>query len=148
DEAAARYRQLADIIDRAIVGESARWGDWARPGQPYTRDNEWVQERDWLLNEYFPNRTDEMIEQFRGIGLYTAMNGPIFSQQGGMISSGFRLTITKPAGVAGEIYYTLDGTDPRLPGGALAPGAVRYTTPVALNQTTKVIARIRNGTTW
>jgi hypothetical protein len=143
-----RYTRLAAVIDRAIVGESARWGDAARLGQPYTRDDDWVMERDRLINEYFPARTNEVIEQFRANGLYTASNGPLFSQQGGMVSSGFKLTITKPPGQAGDIYYTLDGSDPRLPGGAPSPAAVKYTAPVALNQTTTVRARIRNGAQW
>ena len=34
---AARYQVLADRIDRAIVGESARWGDSSRTNDPYTR---------------------------------------------------------------------------------------------------------------
>ena len=31
---------------------------------------------------------------------------------------------------AGTIYYTLDGTDPRLPGGALSPKATAYAQPI------------------
>ncbi len=37
---------------------------------------------------------------------------PIFNQQGGYVDIGFELTITKPAGVSGKIYYTTDGIDP------------------------------------
>ena len=40
ESTAAEYRRLMDEIDRAIVGESARWGD-NRVSSPYTRD-------DWL----------------------------------------------------------------------------------------------------
>ncbi len=42
---------------------------------------------------------------------------PIFSRQGGPVPPGFELTIT----AAGPIYYTLDGTDPRLLAGPIGP---------------------------
>lgn len=41
----------------------------------------------------------------------------------------------------GEIYFTTDGSDPRSPGGAIAPTATPYTSPVAINQNTRLIAR-------
>ena len=71
----------------------------------------------------------------------------VFSQHGGMISQGFTLTMTRPGG-SGDIYYTVDGSDPRLPGGGLSTSAIRYTGPVSLSQTTTVRARVRSGTTW
>ncbi|HZN64859.1 MAG TPA: FN3 associated domain-containing protein, partial [Tepidisphaeraceae bacterium] len=147
EKAAARYMELAAIIDRAIVGESARWGDRQRPGQPYTRDNEWMTEQNRLLNEYFPVRTEEVLNQLRAINLYPSVAAPVFSQHGGMISQGFTLTMTRPGG-SGDIYYTVDGSDPRLPGGGLSTSAIRYTGPVSLSQTTTVRARVRSGTTW
>ncbi|MHC4642059.1 MAG: CotH kinase family protein, partial [Planctomycetota bacterium] len=61
----ARYKVMSDFIDRAIVGESARWGDSSR-SLPYTRDAEWVTERDRLLNQYFPLRTNVAIGFLRG----------------------------------------------------------------------------------
>jgi len=49
NRAAARYLKRSQEIDRAVVGESARWGDKLRPTQPYTRDNEWLVEKFRLL---------------------------------------------------------------------------------------------------
>jgi hypothetical protein len=148
DEAAARYMEWAAVIDRAIVGESARWGDWVRQDSPYTRDNEWLGEQQRLLSEYFPWRTGVMIEQFRNMDLYPSLDAPVFAQHGGPISQGFTLSMTNPSG-AGSIYYTLDGSDPRMPGGAIRAGAVRYAgAPVPLSQTTVVKARVFDGTSW
>jgi hypothetical protein len=48
---------------------------------------------------------------------------PVFSQEGGVVSPTFDLTMTVPSGT---VYYTTDGVDPRLPGGEIAPGAVQY----------------------
>lgn len=41
---------------------------------------------------------------------------PVFSQDGGVIGAGATLTITDPNPAGGQIYYTTDGSDPRLPG--------------------------------
>jgi hypothetical protein len=150
----ARYKVMSDFIDRAIVGESARWGDSSR-SLPYTRDAEWVTERDRLLNQYFPQRTNVAIGFLRGTSpkLYPAIDAPVFSingsyQHGGNASSGDQLTIDNPNS-SGTIYYTLDGSDPREPwtGNALGtPSAVPVN--VILTKSTHVKARILDGTTW
>jgi len=128
--AAARYRQLADFVDRAMVAESARWGDAVRE-TPYTRDAEWATERDWLLNEYFVRRGDVLLGFLREAGLYPDVEPPRFSvdgilQHGGTIDMNAQLTMTSETGA---VYYTTDGTDPRptgsgetaLPGTVLVP---------------------------
>ena len=142
--AAARYQALADMVDRAVVGESARWGDRQR-ATPYTRDVEWVRQRDWELNTYFPVRTNNVLNQFKSISLYPSVNPPSFNQHGGSIPPGFKLKMTV---ASGTLYYTLDGSDPRLEGGAVSPTALTYTTEVPLGRTTAVNARVRlaNGT--
>lgn len=67
--AAARYAARADEIYSALLAESARWGDTYRE-PAYTRDGEWMVEYSRLMDEYFPYRSDEMIDQLRAIGLY------------------------------------------------------------------------------
>ena len=62
EAATARWEARATEIERAIVAESARWGDTDRE-PPYTRDVEWEAERQRLLNDFFPYRTDIMIQQ-------------------------------------------------------------------------------------
>ena len=49
---------------------------------------------------------------------------------------------------AGKIYYTLDGSDPRLPGGALSGKALAYSKAVALSENVRVRARVLSGTGW
>jgi hypothetical protein len=46
------------------------------------------------------------------------------------------------------IYYTLDGSDPRLPGGAINPAAVLYSGAVTLDATTTVNARAMLSGAW
>ncbi len=114
-----RYRRLADHIERAMVAESARWGD-THHNPPLTLA-EWEDERDWILGTYLPQRTGIVLGQFRGAGLYPPLDPPTFSQHGGRIAPGFNLVLRVNAGTA---YYTLDTTDPRLPGGDVAPDAL------------------------
>jgi hypothetical protein len=115
-----RYERLAASIERGIVGESARWGDTHRE-PPFTRDVEWTAERDRLLASYCPQRTQVMVSQFRAAGLYPTVDAPRFSRHGGRIEPGFELIATAPEGT---IYYTLDGSDPRLEGGAVSSQAL------------------------
>jgi hypothetical protein len=115
----ARWMRRAREIDRAIVGESARWGDIRRE-PPFTRDVEWIAEQRVLVNQYFPQIHGITLERFRRNNLYPRVIAPEFSQHGGVIAPGFELAITA---AAGTVYYTLDGSDPRLPGGAVSPRA-------------------------
>jgi hypothetical protein len=71
----------------------------------------------------------------------------IFNQDGGEVNSGFLLTMTRPAGKTGTIYYTLNGTDPRQAYTGAAVGTV-YTGALTLTQTVQVKARYRSGSTW
>ena len=64
---------------------------------------------------------------------------PVLSNNGGPISPGFTLSISGPVGAT--VYYATDGTDPRSPGGNVAPGAQVYTSPITLNDNTRVVAR-------
>jgi hypothetical protein len=70
---------------------------------------------------------------------------PVFNQPGGEVVAGFNLTMSAPTGT---VYYTLNGTDPRSPGGGVAPSAVAYSSPVIIEETTHVIARAFNGMVW
>ncbi|MHB1036931.1 MAG: lamin tail domain-containing protein [Pirellulales bacterium] len=140
--ATARYTALVTEIDRAIVGESARWGD-SRRATPYTRNAEWLTARNGVL-QYFPQRTNTVLGQLRTIGLYPSIAAPSFNQFGGTVPVGFNLKITGGT----TIYYTDDGTDPRLLGGAVAPTAKRYTATVPLLVSQHIMARVQSGATW
>ena len=67
---AARYEARANEIYDPLVAESARWGDTYRE-VPYTRDVEWADEYTRLMDDYFPNRTEQLIEQLTAAGLYS-----------------------------------------------------------------------------
>jgi len=66
---------------------------------------------------------------------------PTFSQPEGMVTNGTTITLSTTFGATN--YYTLDGTDPRLPGGGLAPGALTYTGPITINANSRIFVRAR-----
>jgi len=136
---AARFAALASQIDAAMVAESARWGD-QHAAVPYTRDEHWRVERDWVLGYWIPNRSSSVLQQFRGAGLYPSVVAPQFNQHGGDIGPGFQLTMTAPAGL---IYYTINGGDPRQ-----TTQAALYSGPVTLPQGAVVRARALSGAEW
>lgn len=76
--AAARYRRLSQVLDTAILAESARWGDYRRdvhrykegPYELYTRDAHWRPEVERLLTAYFPARTGAIVRQLQAARLY------------------------------------------------------------------------------
>ena len=130
-----------DTIDLAVIAESARWGD-AKVTKPRTKDDDWLPQVRTLLNDYFPKRTDIVLAQLKAKNWYPAISAPSFNPHGGVVSKGFNLEMTV---ATGDIYYTLDGTDPRLPGGAISPAAAKYSAPVMLTQSTRVRARTFYG---
>jgi hypothetical protein len=111
----ARYKQLADQVEPAMIAESARWGDQAR-SRPYTLAD-WQNSRDYILGTYMPRRPAIVLGQLRNAGLYPSIDPPVFNingqpQHGGRIPDAHVLSMTAPLGT---IYYTTDGSDPRLP---------------------------------
>jgi hypothetical protein len=140
-----RFLELMDTIHGAIVGESARWGDVVRTSQPYTRNVEWLTEKQRLLTNFFAGRTDRVIQHFRNAGLYPFLAAPSFNQHGGTFSNQFTITLSAPAGV---IYYTTNGSDPRLEGGGISPSAFTYSSPVTLNASRNVRARAFHTNAW
>lgn len=158
--AKAIYAARVAEIDRAIIAESARWGDNRVPmivsgAQPYSRTTPYTRE-DFLTTtngvyaSFFPVRTNIVLGQFSARFWLPTTKAPTYSQYGGSISPGFVLSITKAPNptAPGKVYYTLDGTDPRLTGGALNPGAMEYTGPLTLSASTRVIARTLAAGVW
>ena len=66
---AAEQREPLEPADVELLAESARWGDTYRE-IPYTRDVEWMDEYSRLVEEFFPYRTELIIEQLKAAGLY------------------------------------------------------------------------------
>jgi hypothetical protein len=134
-------------IDRALVAESARWGDaqvnHTRPGQPYTRENSWLPHLDWMAANYWSRQPATALTRLKAAGLFPAVSAPRFSPDGGT-------TLSNPNPAAGTLFYTTSGEDPRQWGGTINPAARSATADVtlAVPGRTLVRARVRQGTVW
>ncbi|MBN2473626.1 MAG: lamin tail domain-containing protein [Pirellulales bacterium] len=151
--ATARLQARADQIDMAIIAESARWGDAKRPASPLDK-YDWLSAIEEMVDGFFPGRTQIVLQQLRVTTLrdgsfaplYPGVAAPAYSQHGGQVDQGFALSIGAPAGV---VYYTLDGSDPRLPGGNVAPDALIFgASPIPIEHSTLVKSRVLLGGKW
>ncbi len=143
---AAVWQQRAAEIDLAVIGESARWGDASRAA-PLTRDDHWLPRIQYFLNSWFPARTGIVITQLRQAGYFPALEAPALSPPAGAVAPGTQVTLTQ-AVPAGVIYFSRDGTDPRLFGGGLNPAAEVWSGPLTLLNGTRLRARVKNGAIW
>ena len=83
---------------------------------------------------------------FPSRGLWPMVVNPLlFSQFGGNVPANYQLVISHTAPAGSVIYYTIDGTDPRSPGGGLSPGARVYSGPVTLSNLVMILARVKNA---
>jgi hypothetical protein len=138
----ARMNLRMNEITNSLVAECARWGslggrtpvNWQSDAQ-YARDN------------LFPFRTANLFTYVRNAGWYPTNDVPTLNQYGGSVTNGFPLAIT--ASGPGTIYYTLDGSDPRLAGGGIAPSALVWSGG-GLNLTSNTVVKVRllNDTQW
>jgi autotransporter-associated beta strand protein len=150
----ARINARANVLQPAIIAESARWGD-AQNANPFTT-NDWLSAKTRLFNWINAGSTQNMasntqagrinvvLAQLRaykdkptgtstGAGdtsllsmpLYPLIDAPVLSQHGGVTASG-AIVVTNPntTGDIGSIKYRLDDQDPRLPGGAERSGTL------------------------
>ena len=117
--------RMADELREAQVRNLQKWGQTPRFGG-------YQGEIDHLKN-WFAQRIAFMDSQF--------VSASVFSPMGGQLTPGFSLTMTASNG---SIYYTVDDSDPRAPGGGVSATATLYTGPIPLAETTNVIARVHN----
>lgn len=124
EKAVALCLSRANEIDLAIIAESARWGDQrpSRANNPYTKADWWAEVNGYLVGTFFPARTQIVLNQLRNRGLYPQVDAPVFRvngayRHGGHIGSSDAVSMTG----SGTIWYTLDGSDPRIPGMAGVP---------------------------
>jgi hypothetical protein len=142
---ASIYAQAASDIFRPLGPEVGRWGDEvARNGRLFLRHTEWQQTVNNNLNNFFPTRSASMLRDLRTSGFYR--DAPRFLPENRLIPRGGLVEIRATGG--GDVYYTLDGSDPRRSDGSIAPTAQRYQLPIVISGRTLVSARILNGENW
>ncbi len=145
DASRERYRKLADQIDKAIVAESARWGD-TQMSTPYgnfieqprplsdvddddyppaphapdiyfTREDSWIVERDNVVEHYLPTLHDASSPHAVINELRSANLYPSIDAPSLNLEAGPILSgqWLEMQAARGTIYYTLSGQDPWQP---------------------------------
>jgi hypothetical protein len=139
-------------IESAIILESARWGDYRKElsGVTYTKNDYWIPEVKKVIQDYIPQRRDIVLSQLRNHvpQLFPTFMPPVFMT--GNQASDLQKTIelVSPNVAEGEIYYTLDGTDPRMVGGAVH--GLKYSKAIIIENSTIIKTRFLSnpGKVW
>ncbi len=120
--------QLTGEVRKAQPREQSRWGITPRNGSYQGEVN--------AMKLWLSNRVVFMDSQ--------SVRRPTPSVSAGRFTNSTSVTLNGPA--VGTIYYTLDGTDPRLPGGGIRPGAATAgTNPIVISSNTRLVARVNNN---
>ncbi len=146
-----RWLNLMATVENPMIAESARWGD-VRFDPAFTQDD-WYGSVNYVLAQMDGNAA-KLIDSMRTLGYYPPMDPPVLSQHGGIftdtlsLSMALTIPVTKQT-PTGEIYFTLDGSDPRdAASGLPSPSARIYTEPLGLTTSTVVKSRVLDGATW
>ncbi len=166
--AQARYQALANSINMAIIGESARWGDSKLQsqgaGSNVRTKTDWLNAVSQDLTTFLAGRNTILLNQLKVTTLPSWRGGgsaPLFPSlapaefynsagavvHGGQVGAGYA---TYLSAAAGTIYYSLDGSDPRLPGGGInsSSSVSIYSGPITLTKSTQVTTRVYSGGAW
>jgi hypothetical protein len=141
-----RFEAITSFIRPAMNAEAARWGD-TREEPPMNGIDQFDPLVDQKIMSYFPARTDIFLNQLRANNIYPDTEAPLYSQNGGQVTAGTTITLSNPNG-SGSLYFTTDGSDPRLQGGNINPIASTGSSTI-ISSPTSLLARVRsNGGEW
>jgi hypothetical protein len=133
----ARIDEMAALLEEAQERNFRRWRILGRHVWPNTFvGGTYAEEIDWM-KDWIRKRIAWMDAQFPA--------APALSLKPGAVPRGSKLTLRAPAG---RIYYTLDGTDPRAPGGGAAKAAQSYSSAIVLNENATVFCRAQRDKRW
>ena len=112
-----RYADITKDHRSILIPELARWGDQHGTLRTIAQ---WEAEYNRVRSTWLAVRTPGLVTVLKGAGLYPQTGAPAFSQHGGSVMPSTPVTLSTDAD---RIYYTMDGSDPRLLGGIPNPDA-------------------------
>ena len=149
-----RWQKRRAEVEMAIIAESARWGD-SKTTVPRNKVDDWLPEVNNIEKNYFPYRSQIVINQLKAAGLYSTLDAPVIKENGVVISGDITLSGNKTISFfnpnsTGKIYYTTDGNDPRSTGGTVSSSAfsIENNGIMTISKTTLIRARIIDGQNW
>lgn len=122
----ARLQHRIDEMNLSYIAEYARRPTIVAPGRATTNRNpvQWLAYHQNIIDNRFPTLTQQRLDRLRTADMYPDIIAPVLSQHGGSVAPGAGIVMTTDANA---IYYTLDGSDPRLDGGSINPAATNAT---------------------
>jgi len=152
------YMHRINQVTTSLIAESAKWGDnnfsysggggaqFHIPKSEWDVNDEFLTELNRVRTDFIPNRPTELIKHYRSRGITSNLEPAECSSNGGIVQPNTNITLSNPNTFSSEIYYTLDGTDPRMIGGTISSTAKLYTGPITLTKGVKVLrARVRSN---
>jgi hypothetical protein len=133
----ARIDSLVAELGSAVGRNYERWPILGRHVWPETFVGRTYEEEINYLKDFTRRRLAWIDEQF--------VAAPSITRKNGDADRPGSLTLTAPAG---KVYFTLDGSDPRAPGGKVSDKATLYSAPVALPKNARVFARAFTEDRW
>ena len=133
----ARIDELAAFLKEPAARNFERWpvlgtiiGPEHFAGKTYEDDVHYM--KSWITN-----RLAWMNAQF--------VAPPLPSHPGGIVTNCINLALSAPTG---QVYFTIDGSDPRVSGGTRSSVAQAYQAPISVTNTVTVTARTQKENRW
>jgi len=151
----AIFKQRAAQIAKALIAESARWGnvDFEFNGSiGHIQKNNWDVYDEWLaiinetITEFIAKRTDTLIAQYKTAGIFPSVQGVEFDTEN-LLFEREKIELYNP-NQKGDIYFTINGEDPRSFNGAINGTASLYERPFSIQAATTIKARVVADSTW
>jgi hypothetical protein len=133
----ARIDELAALLNEAQARNFRRWRVLGRSVWPNAYVGRTFNDEINFMKQWIDRRIEWMDQQF--------LAGPSFSLHPDVTKAGSKLELRAPKG---KIYYTLDGTDPRTPGGVVSRDARLYKSALVLNESATVFCRAFDAGRW
>jgi len=130
----ARMDEIAALLQESQKRNFEKWPILGRAINPnYFVGSSFDEEVAWM-KKFIQARLDWIEKQFLPVPKIAVTSGGSSS--------------VKLSAAAGDIYFTLDGTDPRASGGGVAPGAQVYHASMPARPGTKLFARVHQDNRW
>jgi hypothetical protein len=132
-----RVDEIAALLQESQERNFQRWPLLGRSINPnFFVGDSYAEEVNWMKS-WIRQRIAWIDRQFLPM--------PTLSEKEGEVKSGTKLSMRASTG---KIYYTLDGSDPRLSGGGVSKSARVYDSAIVLDQSARVFARAKQENTW
>ena len=133
----ARIDALAAVLKEPAARNFERWPILGAPVDPeYFAGRTWEEDIQYMKT-WITNRLAWIDAQF--------VPPPVVSKIPAVPAPTNAITFIAPTG---QVYFTVDGTDPRLTNGSVSSAARVYQAPVTVKKPVRIVARARSGNGW